>query len=146
MIVIRTLVALVLALSIAGCNGNSPTEPGSRHLDVGTIRGTWSGSLAVYPPGEDWSSVTLILDASGSTVTGRLVPRNGVEHEISGEVEPGRAYLRINVHSTTPAPCDTVHLSVDGLETRGVAADALVGSLVGRCPNTLLGRFRLEKR
>jgi hypothetical protein len=127
-----SLVAIV-ALVVVGCNQSTPTEP--RLLD---LSGTWEGPLTVAPTGEDWSLVRLQVTTAGATTTGTITSRNAVTHPVSGQSIAVGAYLDVSglPHDT---PC-TVTLIVDA-----VSSATMQGNLTGRCPSTLMSRFRLQK-
>jgi hypothetical protein len=130
----------VLALALCtfvlfGCDGSSPTDPVQGPTD---LTGTWEGGLSAFPTDEDWSRVRLSVQTTGATTTGTLTSRNGVAHPVTGQ----------NAGSTTPlevgglpqqAPCSVT------LIVKRVDSSAMLGSLSGRCPNTLMSNFRLEK-
>jgi hypothetical protein len=102
------------------------------------MNGTWEGEFAAYPAGEDWSRVRLTTETIGASVQGTLTSRNGVAHPVTGNVLETSIYLEIR-DLPQRTPC-----SVDLVVTR-VAPVAIEGSLGGRCPNTLLGEFRLVR-
>lgn len=128
-----SLFLVIAALAVAGCNQSSPTEP--RLLD---LSGTWEGTLTAAPTGEDWSLVRLQVTTVGATTTGTITSRNGVTHPVSGQSTAVGAYL--DVHELpNDTPC-AVTLIVDA-----VSSATMQGSLTGRCPSTLMSRFRLQK-
>src|SRR5690348_13018953 len=130
----KSAIAVALLLVVA-CNRSSPTEPNlNSRLD-----GTWQGEIAAYPRGEDWCRATLELQSHGNISTGTLTSVNGISHSVTGEsVYPTVHVLHIsNLPQETPC---SVTLNIDK-----ASAVALEGNLTGRCPNTLLGRFRLQR-
>lgn len=130
-------VALVLAvctLIAFGCKESSPTAPPS----AADLNGIWVGELSAFPTGEDWTQVRLSLHTVGTTPTGTLTSRNGVVHPVTGHNESIGTYLEVG-QLPQNAPCSV------SLIVKRVTSDAMVGSLTGRCPNTLLSNFRLEK-
>jgi hypothetical protein len=128
------LALLLLCAALAGCEQSSPTEPQSPALLVGA----WEGPIAATPNGEDWSRVRLTVQFSSVTPTGTLTSKNGIAHPVTSRFENGFYVLDIN-NLPQQAPC-TVSLVVEN-----VNSSTLAGHLSGRCPNTLLDRFRLEK-
>ena len=132
----RFLLPAILLFVLIGCNGSSPTAP----HNAAQLIGTWEGELAVSPAGEDWSRVTLSLELGGDALTGTLTSRNGVTHPVAGTSFESRVFsLEIRELPHANAPCE-VTLVVDE-----VSSTALEGRLSGRCANTLMSRFRLER-
>jgi hypothetical protein len=129
------LLLIIVCAALAGCEEASPTAPQSPAVLIGA----WQGPLAASPTGEDWSNVRLTLQVGASgTPTGTLTSKNGVAHPVTSRLENGLYFLDVGTLPQT-APC-TVALIVEN-----VSSSVLSGHLSGRCPNTLLDRFRLEK-
>lgn len=128
------LVLALLTLALLGCGRSSPTAPPS----AGELLGTWEGALEAYPAGEDWSRVRVKVEAVGGTLRGTLTSRNGVVHPVSVESGPDCTYLGVGVPPQS-APC-SVTLAVER-----VSFSTMEGRLGGRCPNTLMGRFQMER-
>ena len=129
--------SLLLVLLLVACNGSGPTAP----HNAAQLIGTWEGEVAAFPAGEDWSRVTLSLQAGGDALIGTLTSRNGVTHPVAGtNPQPGVYVLDVQDLPHLTAPC-AVALVVDK-----VSSTRIEGRLSGRCANTLLSRFRLERR
>lgn len=128
-------VSILTLLLASGCDRSSPTEPGS----VAQLAGTWQGELRAFPAGEDWSRIVLVLNATGGTLTGTLTSRNAVTHPVSGQSAPAGVHVLQVEELPQQAPCSVT------LMVERVSSAAMQGNLSGRCPNTLLGTFRLER-
>ena len=128
----RPFLLLLPFLLLAACEG-SPTDPDSRVLN-----GTYEGRVEAFPSGEDWSNVRLTVTTTGNTVTGTLTPKAGPAHAVTGQrMTAGFALDVQGLPQTTPC---TVQLFVDQ-----IGAASIRGDLAGRCPNTLMGTFRLNR-
>jgi hypothetical protein len=128
----RPFLLLLPFLLLAACDG-SPTDPDSRVLN-----GTYEGRVEAFPSGEDWSNIRLTVATAGDAVTGTLTPATGPAHAVTGQrMAIGFALDVQSLPQTTPC---TVHLFVDE-----IGAATIRGQLTGRCPNTLMGSFRLNR-
>ncbi|HYI10925.1 MAG TPA: hypothetical protein VEK57_17850 [Thermoanaerobaculia bacterium] len=123
------LLLALLTLALLGCN-RSPTAPHS----AAELLGVWEGALEAHPAGEDWSRVRIRIEAVGGTLSGTLTSRDGVVHPISID---GMSIGIGQLPQITPC-------SVTLLVER-VSFSAIQGRLSGRCANTLMGSFRLER-
>lgn len=123
---------VVTVLFTTNCQ-RSPTDPTPNELN-----GVWEGALQAYPSGEDWSDVRLTTTTVGNVVTGALVPKAGPAHAVTGQRTAGGFALEVH-DLPQQTPC-AVQLQVSD-----VGATAIAGNLGGRCPNTLLGAFRLTR-
>lgn len=139
---------LLLVLLLVACS-ESPTSPlavTEVPVTEAALAGTWSGSLGGSVGGEDWSSVRVTLSAANGAVTGEMVTSGGMRHSISGPVENGHAILIVgDLPANAGFPCGHVQIAVGKVEIAGATPRALIGTLGGRCPNTLLAGVRLHR-
>jgi hypothetical protein len=135
------LLVVIAVLALAGCGG-SPTEPSPTML-----AGRWSGSLERQPCVGDWSSITLLLQQSGASLTGQLVTKDEMTFVAEGTVNRQTAKATIAVQLPPGAgECDAITFVVDrfDLDALGNVA-AFSGRATGRCCGTIDEPFRFVR-
>jgi len=145
----KRLPLLLTVFLFVACSESSPTSPlAVTQIPVSdaALAGNWTAELGLFPAEEDWSSVRFTLSADNGVVTGEMFPLAGVRHPISGSVQNGFATLIIGDLPFDPhAPCIHVQIAVSTVETVGAQPRALMGSLGGRCPSTIMRDVRLNR-
>ncbi|HEU4886729.1 MAG TPA: hypothetical protein VFV49_02505 [Thermoanaerobaculia bacterium] len=140
---------LLTVFLLVACSESSPTSPlAVTQIPVtdAALTGSWTTELNLHPAEEDWSRVRITLSAENGVITGEMVPLAGVRHPISGSVQNGFATLIIGDLPFDPhGPCIHVQIAVSAVETVGAQPRALLGSLGGRCPSTLMRDVRLNR-
>lgn len=130
--------ALALLISAAGCN--QPGAPGSETLDV---TGVWTGSLPLRMPDGDWSAARVALVQADGTVTGEVMSRDGVRHDLKGSIEEGEIVLSVQGLPGT-STCASIQLYITGVTVKNRVRH-LSGRVGGRCYGTVAGSFELRK-
>lgn len=103
--------------------------------------------MPISPIGEDWNTVTVLLEHHDGTVAGQLIPSRGPLHPVAGEFFPGGAAV-LNVGELPinhTVPCPMYGIFIEAIEHQNSRPAALVGRVQGRCPNTLAGAVRLDR-
>ena len=137
------MLLLLLPTALISCNeSDSPTIalPATRSLN-----GTFGGAMPVAPPGEDWSSVVMVLQTSGD-VSGVLKPAAGIDHSVGGTYAGTNLILSVG-DLPSDNTCVQIQLNVFrfefDLENNVTAFD---GTVSGNCPGPLSGSFRMERQ
>jgi hypothetical protein len=130
--------ALLLLLTLSGCDGSSPTSPSIRELS-----GLWQGrvSLRGEVTSSDALQVELTLIEEASSVRGEMVDSTGGRWTISGS----RSVLEAT-HQPSTSACALVTLVVENSRSSGGITSELTGTTSGRCGGTVIGNFRLSRR
>jgi hypothetical protein len=133
-------VALAAAIVMAfGCN-HSPTEP----VDS-SLTGQWAGSFVRGPCAGDWSSFTISLVQSGSSLTGEIITKDGIRFSLTASVTGGNGTF------TVPLPlgqgeCETLSFSIDRVERDSAGrAVAFSGEAQGQCCGTIIEPYRFTR-
>ena len=138
---VRVFIPFLLPL-LSACGPSTPTDV------LSPLVGTWTGSLSFSPPGEDWSSVDIVIQTvSGSNRSGQLKPKCCQDYAMT-VAQPAStvmgAWQTINVGTSL---CGQPTLSVEQYESNSSGSvTAFSASLSGRCPSTLVGSVRFTRK
>ena len=133
---------LVAALAISACR--SPTEPVPASP---TLTGQWVGTASRGPCGqgwaEDWSTVSMTLVQTSTSVTGEVFASEGRRFPVS-------SLDGITLHVSGlegSSTCSTYAFFISDRQYDGHGTlVAFSGNLSGRCCGTLAGPFRVQRR
>ncbi|HKD19699.1 MAG TPA: hypothetical protein VKG23_17730 [Thermoanaerobaculia bacterium] len=133
------LLAAVCALCASGCHHESPTQPGGASLT-----GTWTSTSFTFCGVGDWRTVTLVLQQSGSALTGEITTADGMHFAVSGTIESG---LEIDFGpNPNTGMCTSIGLSIANITLgAGGAAAAFSGQQSGYCCGTQVGQYRFDR-
>ena len=139
----------VILLFLASCSSESPTAPPSivrEPVIPAMLAGQWTAATSFLPPGEDWTTIRLMMTADAAGVRGELVPRTGPRHPVIADMAPNGTVANLVVGELPQSSfCTRIQFSSLLLETRGGTDVSLITTLQGRCTSTLAGEVRFRR-
>jgi hypothetical protein len=131
---------IVLFAFAVGCHHNAPTQPADSSLS-----GSWTSSDFGRLCVGDWSSVTLDLQQSGTSLAGEITTLDGVHIPVTGSSQNGTGSLSISF-PPNQGMCEGVVLTISKVTFGSMGqVTSFSGHAGGMCCGTVAWQYQFSR-